>query len=86
GAAAGSRVEVLRDGSARVFDCTEPCAADAADRADKAPGPERPGSAAVRSAHRTGAVTVEVSGPETLRLVMLACDPSGAATDCGAGV
>ncbi|MEU0236472.1 hypothetical protein ABZ234_02190 [Nocardiopsis sp. NPDC006198] len=86
GTPAGSRVEVLRDGSARVFGCAEPCAADAADRADKAPGPERPDPAAVRSAHRAGAVTVEVSGPETLRLVMLACDPSGAGTDCGAEV
>ncbi|MFJ9556192.1 hypothetical protein ACIRPH_20425 [Nocardiopsis sp. NPDC101807] len=81
---AGSRVEVLRDGGARVLGCTEPCAAGAVDRAGEAPGPER--ATAVRPAHRAGAVTVEVSGPETLRLVMLACDPSGSSTDCGAGV
>ncbi|MEE2041527.1 hypothetical protein Q8791_30330 [Nocardiopsis sp. CT-R113] len=92
GALVGSRVEVLRNGSARVFGCTDPCAVDDgretadAERADGAPGSPHPATAAGLPANRAGVVTVEVSGPETLRLVMLSCEPSGPGTDCGTEV
>lgn len=90
GALVGSRVEVLRDGSARVLGCADPCAqAGASAPADA--GRAGPGSAAKgtgtatgRSADGAGVVTVQVSGPDTLRLVMLSCEPH-AGTDCGTG-
>ncbi|MFD3685319.1 hypothetical protein ACFWTE_10930 [Nocardiopsis sp. NPDC058631] len=81
GAPVDSRVEVLRSGSTRVFGCTGPCAVEDGRKTTDA---QRPDTVAGLPSKPAGAVTVEVSGPETLRLIMLSCEPSGA--DCGAEV